>query len=191
MASSPIDWQAMGEQYALRRELTLEDIAKATGRTLSTVKTHARRKGWSKKRMAAVAERRDIWTKRVAAELQDFRLEKTSTVIELSRLAMKRLKTELETNDRQQIDAHQVVALLKHLDDSEVDRALVEAIPQLVMSELPAAAVEQIKQAQAEAFAKALSESKSSGTPTSTQTPSLEQRNGHAPTPSFLRRPGS
>lgn len=189
-----MNWGAIGEQYAADKNLSLADIARMTGRRIGTVKSHHARAGWAELRRVVQAKTCEAIREKLQREQEKFALFRQRKLITIARRSLNALAENLKApggehgHGSDKVDAYQLQATLKTLDDGTLAEKVSEKLTPLILEAMSDQSVSDLATAKLKAFREAL-QSQPAATASTTSTRKPDCATGRAAS-SFSRSSG-
>lgn len=180
----PVNWMIWEERYAAEPMLTLEQIAKETGRTRATVKTHYSRGNWKARRIQVQAKTRAAIQAKLQQRAESFALYRQGMLITAARRALKAIAANLQGAGGEhgfgveKVDAYQLQALLKTYDESTLEGKVAAQLTPILFQTLERQATDELTAAKLREFQAQAQQSRPASSSTSTRT--LPYANGRA-----------
>lgn len=138
----PVNWAVQAERYAADPSMTFQTIADDTGRTHSTVKTHAEKERWGELRRLTQARTREAVRARLQERTELFATKRQSLMLTIAERGLRALAANLAAPAGEdgfgsnKVDAYQLQAMLKTLDDGTLAGKVAEQLTPVLLQAL-------------------------------------------------------
>lgn len=146
----PVNWGLLAERYAAEPSLTLDALARETGRSLSTLRTHARRRRWMDLRRKVQAKTAESLRAKLQQEQERFALTRQRRMLRIADRATRALLANLAAPAGEhgfgsdKVDGYQLQAILKAFDDGTLAGKVAQTITPILFEAMDRAAIEQL-----------------------------------------------
>ncbi len=145
-----MNWGLIAERYAADPSLTLDALAKETGRSLSTLRTHSKRFRWMDLRRKVQARTAESLRAKLQQRMERFALARQSLMLKIARRGLRALAANLAAPAGEhgfgsdKVDGYQLQAILKSFDDGTLAGKVAEQITPILFEAMDRAAIEQL-----------------------------------------------
>lgn len=133
----------MRERYAADLSLTVDAIARETGRAQKTIRWHAEVEHWGARRREVQAATVEKTREVLATEMEEFTIRRTRKLMKLAELHIDQLTRALESGEAE-VDSFRLQAALKSLDDSHLAGKVAAQITPILFEAMDRQAIDQL-----------------------------------------------
>lgn len=133
----------MRERYAADPSLTVEAIARETGRAQKTVRWHSEKQRWGAHRREVQAKTAERTRESLEKDIEAFSLTRARKLMRMADLHLDQLIAKLESG-KAEVDAFRVQAALKSLDESHLAGKIAQQITPILFEAMDRSAIEQL-----------------------------------------------